>query len=170
MLGTRVVKGLLSRLDLLVRLLPSSSFFEAKRRILNLGGHDLAPGTRVVSLKVRGARLRSAGPCHIGHGFRVYGAGASSCELLIGAGVDIGPEVVVFLGTHAIGAPARRAGAGRGTNGKIGDGVWVGGRSQFIGPFEVGAGAVVGAGTTVRHHIEDNSLVKSTSPTIRKIQ
>jgi len=67
----------------------------------------------------------------------------------IGADVDIAPACVIATGTHDIGGPERRAGAGRVAPIRIGRGTWVGMRVAILAGAEIGEGSIVAAGSVV---------------------
>ncbi len=158
------VSGVLSIRRLLVwkviALFPSTRGYELKRLLLNFAGHDLARGTKCVSsMRATGVKLITLGPCFIGHEVRFYGAGNSRSSVTIGSDVAIGPGVTFLLGTHEVGSSTKRAGRGVAHNSRVGDGAWLGARSIVVGPADVGAGCIVGAGTTVVRTLPDNTAL-----------
>ena len=80
-------------------------------------------------------------------------------ELEIGDNCDIAPEVTFLTGGHKIGDAERRAGEGVSYKIKIGNGVWIGGRSTVLNNTEVGNSCMIAACSCVNKNVEDNSLV-----------
>ena len=69
--------------------------------------------------------------------------------LRIGCNVDVAPYVKFQCGSHLIGSPLRRAGAGHSQSITIGDGCWIGTSSLILGGAHVGRGTVIAAGAVV---------------------
>jgi acetyltransferase-like isoleucine patch superfamily enzyme len=78
---------------------------------------------------------------------------------VLGAGVALGPEVLLVTLTHEIGSAARRAGTPKAAPIVVHDGAWIGGRSTILPGVEVGEGAVVAAGAVVVDNVPPHSIV-----------
>ena len=137
------VLGIKRRLALWLvnRVFSGTRFFEAKRQLLNFAGFSIGPGSRVVGPVFCTARLTVGADCWIGRDVKIYGNG----QVLLGDRCDLGPEVAFLTGTHAIGSPSRRAGAGESHAIRVGSGCWLGARSTLVGPVTLGPGSVLAA-------------------------
>jgi serine O-acetyltransferase len=83
---------------------------------------------------------------------------------------DIGPGFYIghfggiqvrhcHIGVHcSIGRLTDIGAAADGAGPAIGDRVWIGSHTQIIGPYRIGSGATVGAGTVVRHDVPERVL------------
>lgn len=71
----------------------------------------------------------------------------------IGDHVFIGPNVSLYTVTHALCADQRNEGIMRSLPIRIGDDVWIGGDTVVLQGVTIGRGAVIGAGSVVRHDI-----------------
>ena len=129
--------------------------FEQKRRLLNGIGFRLGEGTRVVGPVFCTGTLITGNDCWIGRNLTIHGDGA----VQLGNGCDLGPDVTVLTGGHAIGGPERRAGEGKTSPVKIGDGCWIGARSTLLSGVTLGDGCVVGACACVTKPVPPNTLV-----------
>jgi maltose O-acetyltransferase len=87
-----------------------------------------------------------------------------SCVILdvapvtIGSNVMFGPAVQIYTATHPLNAAERRAGLEFGLPISIGDDVWVGGGAIICPGVNIGARAVIGAGSVVTKDIPADVL------------
>ena len=130
-------------------------FFEIKRVLLNSIGHSIGTGTKVVGPIECYTRLAIGKDCWIGKNLKVNGNGT----IQIGDRCDIAPEVTFQTGGHEIGPSLRRAGNGKTYHQRVGDGVWIGGRSTIIGNTTIGNGSVVAGCACVVKDVPENALV-----------
>lgn len=130
-------------------------FFEIKRVLLNSIGHSIGTGTKVVGPIECYTRLAIGKDCWIGKNLKVNGNGT----IQIGDRCDIAPEVTFQTGGHEIGTSLRRAGNGKTYHQRVGDGVWIGGRSTIIGNTTIGNGSVVAGCACVVKDVPENTLV-----------
>lgn len=139
-----------------VNTLAGTHFFAVKRLWLSKIGVDLGAGTRLVGplWLGPGASLRTGRDCWLGRDLRVHG----NATVTIGSNCDLAPEVAFVTGSHALGGPDRRAGAGTSSAIDIGDGVWVGFDAAILGGARIGDGCVIGARALVTHDCLENGL------------
>lgn len=132
-------------------------FWSAKRFILRLACIKVGKNTCVVGpLKCGHCTSITMGDnCWIGMNLQVFGNG----ELVIGSSCDLAPEVSVITGSHKIGGANRRAGKGISFKVTIGNSVWVGAKSTFMGNIHVGNSTIVGACSLVNKNVEPNTCV-----------
>lgn len=78
--------------------------------------------------------------------------------IAIGEEVQIGPGVHIYTATHPLEAVPRRSGLEAAHPVRIGDGVWLGGRSIVCPGIAIGANTVVGAGSVVTRDLPANVL------------
>lgn len=95
--------------------------------------------------------------CYINRRCTFYADQGSVIEL--GRNVGLGPEVMLWTGTHQIGTPAQRCGTGRAGPIVIGEGSWLGARVTVLAGVTVGAGCVVGAAALVNKDMPPDSLI-----------
>ena len=130
--------------------------FEKKRRLLNsLSNFKIGEQTRVVGPIECTGTLEVGKNCWIGKNLKVNGNG----RVIIGDCCDIAPEVTFQTGGHEIGDAGRRAGKGVVCSQKVGNGVWIGGRSTIIGNTTIGDSSVIAGCACVVHDVEANVLV-----------
>lgn len=129
--------------------------FKRKRKLLISIGYEIGEGTKIVGPIECHAKIKIGKNCWIGKNLIVNGNG----ELEIGDNCDIAPEVTFLTGGHKIGDAERRAGEGVSYKIKIGNGVWIGGRSTVLNNTEVGNSCMIAACSCVNKNVEDNSLV-----------
>ena len=142
----------------LLHVLPETRAFRFKALVLRRLGFDVHPTVRVVSsFQITGKPTLTVGEdAYIGHGFRIYGDG----EIIMGPQVDIGPEVSLVTGTHAIDVEGpRAAGKGRCDPIVVGTGTWIGARSIVLGGTRIGRHCVIAAGSVVRGEFQDYALI-----------
>lgn len=128
--------------------------FEIKRRLLNLAGHSIGEGTKVVGPIECYGPLTIGTDCWIGKNLKINGNGV----VRIGDRCDIAPEVTFQTGGHKIGDAYRRAGKGEKFTQKVGNGVWIGGRVTILGNTTIGDSCVIAGCACVTKNIEANSL------------
>lgn len=136
--------------NLIIALLPSTRLFGVKRVLWRMCGKQISRG---VSINL-GCRLVGSGPILIGSevwlGLDTTFIVPDGGSVMIGANCDVAPDVLFQCGSHEIGGPTRRAGAGYAQPIKIGDGTWIGARVVLLGGADVGCGCVIAAGAVVR--------------------
>ena len=81
------------------------------------------------------------------------------CAITIGNNVWMGPEVMLWTGTHAVGPSDQRCGDAIMKPIVIQDGCWLGARATVLGGVTVGRGCVVGAAALVNKDIAPDLLV-----------
>ena len=80
------------------------------------------------------------------------------CAITLGKNVWLGPEVMLWTGTHEIGPSAQRCGDAVMRPIVIGDGCWLGARATVLAGVTLGAGSVVGAAAVVTRDVFPNCL------------
>ena len=80
------------------------------------------------------------------------------CEVRIGSGVLIGPNVQLYAATHPIDPAIRRQGLENGKPITIGDNVWIGGGTIVCPGVSIGDDSTIGAGSVVTKDIPPNSV------------
>ena len=80
------------------------------------------------------------------------------CTITLGSNVWLGPEVMLWTGSHLIGPGSQRCGVGVSSPIVIGDGCWVGARATVLRGVTIGSGSVVGASALVVKDIAQNCL------------
>ncbi len=81
------------------------------------------------------------------------------CAITLGTKVHLGPEVMLWTGSHQLGLRAARCGEGTVRPIRIGDGCWLGARVTVMGGVTIGNGSVIGASALVVKDIAPDSLV-----------
>jgi bifunctional UDP-N-acetylglucosamine pyrophosphorylase / glucosamine-1-phosphate N-acetyltransferase len=117
------------------------------------------------------ARLRPkaelSADVHIGNFVEVknarLGKGTKANHLAYLGDAEIGEHVNVGAGTITCNYDGQRKSVTR-----IGDGVFIGSDSQLVAPVSVGAGAYVGAGSTIQQDVPEDSLVFTRAPLVVK--
>jgi maltose O-acetyltransferase len=150
-----------ARLSALVGLvLPDGSAHRLRTAALRACGWKIGSGSILASVP----RLSGQGPLvdrlSIGEGVYVNVGGHWDLNerIEIGDRVSIGHEVLLLTSSHQLGDHHRRAAALDHRPITIGHGVWIGARSVVLPGVCVGDGAVVGAGTVVRHDVPPSCL------------
>jgi maltose O-acetyltransferase len=146
---------------------PPTRFYPFRVFLLRAQGFDVSPTARITasaSFLVGG--LSIGDETFVGHHVHAYGGPDS--RIHIGARCDIGPDVCILAGTHAMSGHRRRAGAGMATTVRIGDGCWIGGRAVIVGPCTIDSGSVVAAGATVRGDVPADTLCLGPRPEDRR--
>lgn len=143
----------------LLGVLPVSRLYAVKRYFLNHAGIRVADGGLING----GTRFLGRG--HVNVGSQTWiGPNCNfythlDAPIFIGSRCDIAPEVSFVTGSHDIGSPERRAGAGWVKPIHIGDGCWIGARVTVLGGVRIGRGAIVAAGAVVTRDVPENCLV-----------
>lgn len=128
--------------------------FGIKRKLLNSIGNKIGKNTKIVGpIECRGT-LIIGNDCWIGKNFKVNGNGT----VIIGDRCDIGPEVTFQTGGHLIGTKERRAGEGVIFNQRIGNGVWIGGRTTILNNTTVGNSSIIAGCSCVIKDVPCNVL------------
>lgn len=128
--------------------------FIQKRWLLNVVGHQVGTGTKIVGPLFCTGKLVAGKDCWIGRNFTIHGNGI----VTLGDCCDIGPDVMFLTGSHEIATPQRRAGAGQTHTIRIEEGCWIGARSTFLNEITVGRGSVIAACACVTKDIPANTL------------
>ncbi|HLU23135.1 maltose acetyltransferase domain-containing protein [Lederbergia graminis] len=81
------------------------------------------------------------------------------CEIHIGSNVFLAPGVHIYTATHPIKAAERNTNLEYGKPVKIGDSVWIGGRSIINPGVTIGNNVVVASGSVVTKDVPDNVIV-----------
>ena len=81
------------------------------------------------------------------------------CEIRFGHDCLVGPGVHIYTATHPVSVSERRKGNEFGKPVRIGNSVWLGGRSVILPGVSIGEGAIVGAGAVVTRDVPDNVIV-----------
>ncbi len=95
--------------------------------------------------------------CYVNRRCTFYADQGSVIEL--GRNVWLGPEVMLWTGTHQLGPPEKRCGAGIAGPIVIGEGGWLGARVTVLAGVTVGAGCVVGAAALINEDMPPHSLI-----------
>ena len=140
---------------------------------VNIRAHSVLESARVGPDCVVGpfARLRPgtqlAAGVHIGNFVETkntrIGEGSKANHLTYLGDVEIGKGVNVGAGTITCNYDGEKKSLTR-----LGDGVFIGSDTQLVAPVTVGAGAYVGAGTTVQEDVPEDSLVFTRAPRVVK--
>ena len=135
--------------NLLLAILPPTRAFGFKRFMWRWCGVSVGHGAKINS----GAKVWGGGSVSIGNeswlGMNLVMVVPLGAEIAIGSNVDIGPDVLIECGSHVVGGPARRAGAGQASSVEIGSGTWIGCRATLLGGVCLAPGTIVGAGALV---------------------
>lgn len=129
--------------------------FEIKRKLLNSIGYKIGNNTKVVGPIECTGNLMIGDDCWVGKNLKVNGNGT----VIIGDRCDLAPEVTFQTGGHLIGTEERRAGKGVVFNQRIGNGVWIGGRTTILNNTNIGNSSIIAGCSCVIKNIEDNCLV-----------
>ena len=152
----------------LLYFLPPTRLFMLRRALWRLAGVDLAAR---VSVCGRGW-IYGRGTVRIGSGTwlspGVIIHSHIDAPVMIGADCDIGPGAEFVTGSHSIGGPDRRAGAGTAATIVVEPGCWVGARALLLGGVTVGAGSIIAAGAVVTRSVPSGVLVAGVPATVRK--
>lgn len=148
---------LLSITTHIVRLIPETRFFGAKRWLYRMCGIEIAKGVKICSSAVflGPGRLTIGRNTWIGH--QVMIVTGSSVE--IGADVDVAPRAFIGTGTHAPGSSEKAAGPGQQKSVTIGDGCWIGAGSMILPGTKLAAVTTVGAGAIVTRNTDRRGMI-----------
>lgn len=155
--------------SLVSRLLPESSGFGLKCRMLRWAGAKVGDNVRIYSsVKILGTgTLEIGSDVHIGPGVMIMAS--QPAKVRIGNCVDIGPGVLITNGTHEIDRAGEHiAGRGIARDLKIGDGCWLGARAMVLPGVTLPRKTLVAAGAVVSKSIERESLLIAGVPAVVK--
>jgi acetyltransferase-like isoleucine patch superfamily enzyme len=144
------------------RALPEFAFPGIRAQLLRAEGAHIARGVAVLG------RVDIVGPhgaaqrLHIGEG-TLIGPNVTFCldeRITIGCGVSIGPKVMLYTATHALGPETRRMSRVVAAHPiVVEDGAWVGLAAIVLPGVCLGRGCVVSAGAVVTKNVPPNTLV-----------
>ena len=129
----------------------------AKRCLMNSIGLKIGKGTTIVGPIYVFGSIDIGEKCWVNRNFTVHGNG----HVRIGNCCDIGPDVSILTGGHAIGGnnEERRAGKGESYTISIEDGCWIGSRATILGETTIHHHSVIAACSCVNKNVEENTLV-----------
>ncbi|NKG22191.1 hypothetical protein HED64_15950 [Paeniglutamicibacter sp. ANT13_2] len=130
------------------RVHPTSQLFASDGRDIKIGSKTLIR---------RGAEI--VGPVSIGSGCSFNRDLYMRANVTIGNNVNVGAFAKFVTDTHAIASSERRAGQWTFPAITVGDGAFIGINVTILGGVNVGAGAVIAAGSLVTKDVEPNSMV-----------
>lgn len=81
------------------------------------------------------------------------------CEIRFGDDCLVGPGVHIYTASHPVSVRERAMGNEFGKPVRIGNNVWLGGRSVILPGVTIGDGSVVGAGAVVTKDVPENVIV-----------
>lgn len=144
------------------RVLPEFTFPGVRARLLRLAGADVRRGVSVlgridiIGPRDAARRLRIGPGALIGPGV-VFGLDE---DITIGRNVSIGPHVMLYTATHALGPEARRMSPGVSALPiVVEEGAWIGVGALVLPGVRLGRGCVVSAGAVVTKDVPPNALV-----------
>lgn len=154
-IGGRVKLALANSVSLLS---PPTRGFALRRFLFSWAGVSLGVGAKVCGTTTMQDPNVIIGPdTWLGsEGCLISGPRAS---ISIGSRCDVGPGVLLVVGTHALGDGTRRAGPGSSAPISIGDGTWLGARVTMVAGSAVGRGCMVAAGAVVTEQFGDDLLI-----------
>lgn len=136
-------------LNFIFTILPYTSFFKTKVKILNLFGFEIHKNARICG----GVKFYGRGQLTIGDdtfiGIGVKFILSPKANIIIGNNCDIAPFTILHTGSHVIGSKFRRAGQGLSEKIIIGDGCWIGFRCNVLGGVFINSGTIIATGSTV---------------------
>ena len=142
--------------------LPEFAFPRVRAQLLRLAGADVRRGVAVlgrvdlVGPRAAAGRLRLGPGATVGPGV-VFGLDAS---ITIGRGASIGPHVMLYTATHALGPETRRMSPGvTALPIVVEEGVWIGVGALVLPGVRLGRGCVVSGGAVVTKDVPPNALV-----------
>jgi maltose O-acetyltransferase len=151
----------LSLTTLPARLLPRFAARSLRTQLLRRAGWQLGPAATLFDVPLLYGRGDLLGLLTIG-GSTVVNIGCVfelNETVTIGDHVSIGHEVLFLTTSHRIGGRERRAGRLVSAPITVGDGAWIGARSIVLPGVDIGAGAVIAAGSVVQQDVPAQSLV-----------
>ena len=122
---------------------------------MNSIGYKIGINTKIVGPIECTGNLIIGDDCWVGKNLKINGNGT----VIIGNKCDIAPEVTFQTGGHLIGIKERRAGQGITFNQRVGNGVWIGGRTTILNNTIVGNSSIIAGCSCVIKNVEDNCLV-----------
>ena len=152
----------------LLFVLPPTRLFYLRQVLLRVAGVHLGSNVRFCGHSwIYGRGHLSIGDnTWISHGCRIFTHLDAPIE--IGKNTDIGPNVLIIVGTHQVGSALRRAGCEVSTKICIGDGCWLGSSVTVLDGVFIPNGCIVGAGSTVTQSVYPPSALLAGAPTILK--
>ena len=142
--------------------LPEFTFSRIRARLLAAAGCDVRRGVGVLGQVHLSGPRGSAKNLRIGSG-SVIGPHASFCldaSIALGENVSIGPRVMLYTATHAVGGPSRRMQFNTAARPiVVEDGAWIALGALILPGVRIGRGAIVGAGSVVSEDVPPNVLV-----------
>src|SRR5699024_3371260 len=140
------------------QLLPQSRAFTLRRLLYLLGGVNVAVSAKINgTARIHHANVRIGPQTWLGAGCHLISTTRS--QISIGSRCDIGPGVMIVVGTHEVGDAFQRAGTAKSQPISIGSGTWIGARSTLIAGARIGNGCIIAAGTIVNEKFPDNVLI-----------
>ena len=137
---------------LLTALMPETSCFSLKRRLLRWAGAEIGENVRICS----SATILGCGELTVGNDTWIgqHCLIMASSKIEIGKNVDVAPMVYLGTGTHVPQFDRERcAGEGLNKDIKIGDGCWLCARTTVLPGVTVGKMTIVGAGAVVNRDL-----------------
>ena len=102
-----------------------------------------------------GAHIHFGPGCFVNYGCVMLDV----CEIRIGAGTQIGPNVQILAADHPRAAESRAAGLELGRPVTVGENAWIGGGAILLPGVTVGRDAIVGAGAVVTRDVAPGTTV-----------
>lgn len=123
-------------------------------RLMRALGYDIAP-----TAVIRSRTLIKTSHMTVGdRSFINHSCFVDDGEVVLGAGVYVGPRTIFATTTHEIGPSSQRAGRSVTSSIQVGDGCWIGANVTLVAGVHVAAGCVVAAGAVVNRSTEVNGL------------
>lgn len=148
----------------IVQFLPNSSFpgFRWVRLIRARAASRFAPGVSVGANVERRAFIGGGRGIVVGDGSGIGSDSQLHGPVVIGKGVLMGPQVLIYTRNHQFadpGIPIVQQGYRSERPVTIEDDVWIGARAIILPGVKVGRGAVIGAGAVVAKEVEPYAIV-----------
>lgn len=139
-------------------LMPQTRMFHAKARFYAKAGVKLGRNVKICgSARIHDPHVTIGDGTWVGAGVQLISTSTAPIE--IGARCDIGPEVMVVVGSHLVGKHERRGGSGDSKPIRIGSGCWIGARALFVAGSSIGDGCIVAAGAVVTKNFGNDVLI-----------
>jgi maltose O-acetyltransferase len=142
--------------------LPEFAFPGIRAQLLRVGGAHIGRGVAVLGRVDIVGPYGAAQKLHIGED-TLIGPNVTFCldeHITIGCGVSIGPKVMLYTATHALGPEKCRMSRVVAAHPiVIEDGVWIGLAAIVLPGVCLGRGCVVSAGAVVTKNVPPNTLV-----------